>query len=51
MLLGVLTRALEMFWSMKKSNESEKPRPAEAKTAPTGSVARGATSNMPSLGL
>ena len=35
LLLGLLTMALEMFWSMKKSSDRQRPRPALPKMAPT----------------
>ena len=51
LLEGVLTRALEMFWSMKKRRDRLKPSPAAASTAPAGRRWRGASSNIWSRSL
>ena len=40
---GLFTIALEIFWSMKNSNDRENPSPIPANTAPQLSLWRGAT--------
>jgi len=43
---GALTRAAEMFWSMKKSRERQNPSPIAPNTAPTDSVLKSGNEKM-----
>ena len=44
LLPGALTKALDMFWSMKNSRDKQKPSPAAPIIAPQGKVCTGAIS-------
>lgn len=51
LLLGVLTKALDIFWSIKNNNDRQKPNPAAPKIPPqdkvwTGAISKKLTSDL-----